>query len=121
MHEAQAPWLELKVKITIAIFAPVPRGSFGSGIHDANQLWKPRRLRPALSFPVEAPNSAVPVLPDTTSFAFGMNAMPVETTLREPSLISARFSCRIGRWRTGSGLATRVVFPCGPGAPLRKG
>src|SRR5918994_7988106 len=113
MHDAQAPWLELKVKITIAIFAPVPSGSLGSGIQDANQLWKPRRLRPALSFPVEAPNSAVPVLPDTTSFAFGMNAMPLETTLREPSRMSARFSGRIGSWRIGAGLATRVVFPSG--------
>jgi hypothetical protein len=67
MHESQSERLESYVKMTIAICAV---GSVLSccGTNETNQLWKPSRLRPALSFPDDAPNSAVPVLPAIGSF-----------------------------------------------------
>src|SRR5438105_5280074 len=90
-HVSHNPRLESNVKTTIAIVAV---GSVLSccGRKDTNQLWNPSLLRPALSFPDDRPNSAVPVLPAIQSFAFGMGAWLLVTTLRAPSRIVRRSS-----------------------------
>ncbi len=75
------------------------------GRKDTNQLWNPSLFRPALSFPDASPNSAVPVLPAIGSFAFGIGAWFLVTTLRAPS--------RMVRRSAGLMSSVRVIFgPC---------
>src|SRR5690242_7714828 len=90
-HESQRLRLESNVNTTIAILAV---GSVLSccGRNETNQLWKPSRLRPALSRPEDRPNSAVPVFPAIQSFALGIGAWLLVTTLRAPSRIVRRSS-----------------------------
>ena len=68
-HEGKQPTGNLYKNYKGTGFVPSPL-AFGN--QDTNQLWKPSRFRPALSRPVEGPNSAVPVFPATRILVFGM-------------------------------------------------
>jgi len=77
-------------------------------------------LRPALSWPPEAPNSAVPVFPAIGSFGFGMYAWPIVTTRLADSRRRRRFSAVMSSFRIGVGVAVATTVPLTSRASLKR-
>src|SRR5436309_3735206 len=92
-------------KITMAM-SVAASGESVFGRYDTNQLWYASGLP---SFAI--PNSAVPVFPAIGSFAFGMYACPLVTTIRRPSRRRRRFSGFTSSLRTTSGANDEVIPP----------